>query len=82
MDMSLVVRVLSFFSLPDGGPKSWRQGRTLPTQVVEMHSFDLLQLVNFIAEHYMWAGTKRTEGAGTEGRGRGGRLAALLGIDA
>ena len=42
MDMSLVVRVLSFFSLPDGGPKSWQQGRTLPTQVVDMHSFDLL----------------------------------------
>ena len=38
----------------DGGPKSWRLGRTLPTQVVDMHSFDLLQLVNFIAEHYMW----------------------------
>ena len=54
MDMSLVVRVLSFFSLPDEGPKSWQQGRTLPTQVVDMHSFDLLQLVNFIAEHYMW----------------------------
>jgi hypothetical protein len=52
--MSLVVRVLSFFSLPDGGPKSWQQGRTLPTQVVDMHSFSLLQLVNFIAEHYMW----------------------------
>ena len=60
-------------------------GRTLPTQVVDMHSFDLLQLVNFIAEHYMWAGTEGTEGtegAGTEGRQRGGRLAALLGIDA
>jgi len=54
MDMSLVVRVLSFFSLPDGGQKSWQQGRTLPTQVVDMHSFDLLQLVNFTAEHYIW----------------------------
>ena len=49
MDMSLVVSVLSFFSLPDGGPKSWRHCRTLR----DMHSFDLLQLVNFIAEHYM-----------------------------
>ena len=81
MDMSLVVRVMSFFSLPDGGPKSWRQGRTLPTLVDDMHSFDLLQLVNFIAEHYMWAGTEGTKGTkGTKGRGRGGRLAALLGI--
>ncbi|XP_066392255.1 tubulin alpha-1 chain-like [Miscanthus floridulus] len=43
---------------------------------------DLAKLVNFIAEHYMWARTEGTEGAGTEGRGRGGRLAALLGIDA
>ena len=82
MDMSLVVRVLSFFRLPDGGPKSWRQGRTLPTLVDDMHSFDLLQLVNFIAGHYLWARTEGTEGARTEGRGRGGRLAALLGIDA
>ena len=46
-----------------------------------MHSFDLLQLVIFIAEHYMWAKTKGTEGAGIEGSERGGRLAALLGID-
>ena len=54
MNLNLVVRVLSFFSLPDGGPKTWRQGRILPTQVVDMHSFNVLQLVNFIAEHYMW----------------------------
>ena len=54
MNLNLVVRVLSFFSLPDGGPKSWQQGRILPTQVVDMHSFNVLQLVNFIAEHFMW----------------------------
>ena len=54
MNLNLVVRVLSFFSLPDGEPKSWQHGRILPTQVVDMHSFNVLQLVNFIAEHFMW----------------------------
>ena len=52
--MQLVVRVRSFFSLPDWGPKSWQRGKTLPTQIVDTHSYGMLQLVDFIAEHYMW----------------------------
>ena len=64
-----------------GGPKSRRQGRTLPTQV-DIYSFDLLQLVNFIVEHCMWTETEGTKGAGTEEKGREGRLATLLEIDA
>jgi hypothetical protein len=52
--LELLVRVHSFFSLPDGGPKSWLQGRTLPSQVVDMHNYGLMWLVDFVAEHYMW----------------------------
>ena len=44
----------SFFSLPDNGPKSWWQGRTLPTKIVDINSFGLLQLVDFIVEHCLW----------------------------
>ncbi len=53
-DLQLVVRVESFLSLPDGGPKQYLQGKTLPTQNIDMHKYDLLQVVNFIAEHYTW----------------------------
>jgi hypothetical protein len=52
--LELVVRVKSFFSLPDGGPKKNLQCKTLPTQNIDMHNYDLLQVVNFIAEHYIW----------------------------
>ena len=54
MSLNIVVRVGSFFSLLDGGPKTWMQGKTLPTQTVDIHSYSFLQLVDFIAEHYMW----------------------------
>ena len=30
------------------------QGKTLPTQTVDIYNYSLLQLVGFIAEHYMW----------------------------
>ena len=52
--LELVVRVRSFFSLPDSGPKTWWQRRTLSTKVVDINSFELLQLVDFIAEHCLW----------------------------
>ena len=48
-----LVRVCSFFSLPDNGPKLWWHGRTLPTKIVDINSFGLMQLVDFIAEHYL-----------------------------
>jgi hypothetical protein len=41
------------FSVCDGGQKSWMQGKTLPTQIVDIHDYGVLQLVDFIAEHYM-----------------------------
>ena len=52
--LELVVRVRSFFSLPDSGLKTWWQGRTLPTKVVGTSSFGMLQLVNFIVEQCLW----------------------------
>jgi hypothetical protein len=52
--LNLVVRVRSFFSLPDGRPKTWMQGKILPTQTVDPQNYDILQLVDFIAEHYNW----------------------------
>jgi hypothetical protein len=30
------------------------QGKTLPTQTVDPHNYSMLQLVDFIAEHYNW----------------------------
>ena len=53
-ELKIVVKVRSFFSLPDNGPKSWWQGRTLPTKIVDINSFGLMQLVDFIAEHCLW----------------------------
>ena len=50
-ELKLVVIVCSFFSLR---PKSLWQGITLPTKIVDINSFGLLQLVDFIAEHYLW----------------------------
>ena len=53
-EVNLVVRVRSFFSLPDGRPKSWMQGKTLLTQIVDIHAYGLQHLVDFITGHYMW----------------------------
>ena len=53
-NLNLVVRVRSFFSLPDGRPKTWMQGKILPTQTVDPQNYGILQLVDFIAEHYNW----------------------------
>ena len=52
--LNLVVRVRSFFSLLDGGQKTYVKGKTLPTQRINIHNYSLLQLVDFIAEHYIW----------------------------
>lgn len=30
------------------------QSKTMPTQIVETRNYSLLQLVNFVVEHYMW----------------------------
>ncbi|TVU51159.1 hypothetical protein EJB05_02567, partial [Eragrostis curvula] len=52
--LKLHVRVGSYFSLPDGAPKRYLQGKKLPPQNVAVHRYGILQLVNFVAEHYMW----------------------------
>ena len=54
IEIILVVSVRSFFSLHDGGPKSWMQGKTLLTQIVDIHAYGLQHLVDFIVGHYMW----------------------------
>lgn len=53
-ELKLVVRVGSFFSLLDEGSKTYMEGKTSPTQLVDMHNYGLLELVNFIAEHFIW----------------------------
>ena len=45
--------------LPDGRPKTWLQGRTLPARNVDTHNYGLLQIVDFIAEHYMRGSKQR-----------------------
>ena len=52
--LELIIRVRSFFSLPDSGPKIRWRGRTLSTKVADTNSFGLLQLVDFIVEHCLW----------------------------
>lgn len=52
-ESKLVVSVLSFFSFPNGGPKTHVPNRTLPTQYVDMHNYGLLELINFIVEHFI-----------------------------
>jgi RIO-like serine/threonine protein kinase len=37
-----------------GGPKKWMQRKMLPTQNVDPQNYSMLQLVDFIAEHYNW----------------------------
>lgn len=52
--MKVVVRVRSFFNVLDGGQKTWVQGNLLPTKTVDIHNYGMVQLVDFIAKHYMW----------------------------
>jgi hypothetical protein len=52
--LKIVVRVASYFSLPDGGPKRYcNMGKLLPW-FVEMGNYSLLQLVHDIAKHHIW----------------------------
>ncbi|WVZ83391.1 hypothetical protein U9M48_030549 [Paspalum notatum var. saurae] len=45
--LTLVIKVQSFWSLPDRGPKTYSRSQTLTT-VVEMNGYGLLQLVDYI----------------------------------
>ena len=52
-ELKIVIKIWSYWSLPDGGPKTYRRRETL-TSIVDRHSFGLLQLVDYIGEHFMW----------------------------
>jgi hypothetical protein len=53
-ELSVVVKMGSYFSLPDGGPKAYSRRKTLPSIIVDASSYGLLQLINYIAEYFMW----------------------------
>jgi len=45
--------VRAHWSLPDGGPKTYRKRETLTT-TVDRHDYSLLKLVDFIGENFVW----------------------------
>jgi hypothetical protein len=51
-ELSLVVKIDSYFNLPDGGTKYSRK-KTLSPIVVDVTNYGLIQLINHIAEHFM-----------------------------
>jgi hypothetical protein len=53
-ELSVVVKMGSYFSLPDGGPKAYSRRKILSSIIVDASSYELLQLINYIAEHFMW----------------------------
>jgi hypothetical protein len=52
---SVVVNMRSYFSLPDGGPKTYCKRKTLSPFVVDANSCGLMQIIGHIAEHFMWS---------------------------
>jgi hypothetical protein len=53
-ELSVVVKMSSYFSLPDGETKTYSRRKTLTSIIVDASSYGLLQLINYIAEHFMW----------------------------
>lgn len=51
--LKLAVRVLSYWSLPDEGPKTYLEGRNLCVVLVDM-KYTMRQLADFVGEFYMW----------------------------
>jgi len=45
--------VRAYWSLSDGGPKTYRRRETLTT-IADSHDYSLLQLVDFIGESFLW----------------------------
>ena len=45
--------VRAHWSLPDGGPKTYRKRETLTT-TVDRHDYSLLKLIDFIGENFVW----------------------------
>jgi hypothetical protein len=53
-ELSVVVKMSSYFSLSDRGPKAYSRRKTLSSIIIDASSYGLLQLINYIAEHFMW----------------------------
>ncbi|KAJ1298130.1 hypothetical protein BS78_01G429900 [Paspalum vaginatum] len=52
-ELALVINVRAYWSLPDGGPKTYSRKQTLTT-TVDINGYGLLQLVDYIGERFMW----------------------------
>ncbi|TVU32551.1 hypothetical protein EJB05_24282, partial [Eragrostis curvula] len=53
-EISVVVRMSAYFSIPDGLPKTYCRRTILSPIVVNANSYGLMQLVNHIADHFLW----------------------------
>ena len=53
-DLEVVIKVRSYFVLPNGEPKKYYQRKTLPPLVVDKHKCGILQLVDHIGETFEW----------------------------
>jgi hypothetical protein len=53
-ELSIVVKMGLYFSLPDGGPKTYCRRKTLSPFIVDAKSCGLMQIIDHIAEHFMW----------------------------
>ncbi|TVU46529.1 hypothetical protein EJB05_06070 [Eragrostis curvula] len=54
MNLKIVVKIDSYFALPDGGPKTFCHRKKLAPLNVDCHNFSLLELVNYIGESCIW----------------------------
>ena len=52
-ELKLVVNIRSHWSLPDGGPKTYKRRESL-TAIVDRHNYSFLRLVDFVGEHFVW----------------------------
>jgi hypothetical protein len=53
-ELSVVVKMRSYFSLRDGGPKTYYRKETLSPFIAGANSCGLIQIIDHIAEHFMW----------------------------
>jgi hypothetical protein len=53
-ELSVVVRMSCYFNFSDVEPKAYSRRKTLSPIVVDASSYVLLQLINHIAEHFIW----------------------------
>jgi hypothetical protein len=53
-ELSSVVKMDSYFSLPDGGSKTYCRRKTLSPFIVDAKSYGLMQIIDHVAEHFMW----------------------------